>query len=165
MPIILHGLEMIKNKNDDEIELKPNIRKPIVNTSIFGFVPILIFILCNMSFNFMSTFYALISSLFYVLIVLFINWRLFKNNSLHVSKDFIRVKSGIWDIKNKIIETYKIQSIIIYQPVWYKKYNLGSLALLTAGGLVNVGVFNYKALQLVSNNIAFKVENSDKGWM
>ena len=67
--------------------------------------------------------------------------------------------------KNKIIETYKVQSIIIYQPVWYKKYNLGSLALLTAGGLVHVGVFNYKALQLISNNVAFKVENSNKGWM
>ena len=26
-----------ESKNDDEIELKPNIRKPIVNTSIFGF--------------------------------------------------------------------------------------------------------------------------------
>ena len=57
-------------------------------------------------------------------------------------------------IKNKIIETYKVQSIIIYQPVWYKKYNLGSLALLTAGGLVNVGVFNYKSLELISNNVA-----------
>ena len=82
-----------------------------------------------------------------------------------MSKDFIRVKSGIWDIKNKIIETYKVQSIIIYQPVWYKKYNLGSLALLTAGGFVNVGVFNYEALQLISNNVAFKVEKSNKGWM
>ena len=84
-----------------------------------------------MSFDIMNTSYMLMLSLFFLLIVLFINWRLFKNNSLHVSKDFIRVKSGIWDIKNKIIETYKVQSIIIYQPVWYKKYNLGSLALLT----------------------------------
>ena len=46
-----------------------------------------------------------------------------------------------------------------------KKYNLGSLALLTAGGFVNVGVFNYEALQLISNNVAFKVEKSNKGWM
>ncbi len=153
------------SKNDDEIELKPNIRKPIVNTSIFGFVPVLVFVLCNMSLDIMNTSYMLISSLFFLLIVLFINFRLFKNNSLFVSKDFIRVKSGIWDIKNKIIETYKVQSIIIYQPVWYKKYNLGSLALLTAGGLVHVGVFNYKDLQLISNNVAYRVENSNKGWM
>ena len=154
-----------ESKNDDEIELKPNIRKPIVNTSIFGFVPVLVFVLCNISFDFINTSYMLMSSLFFLLIVLFINWRLFKNNSLFVSKDFIRVKSGIWDIKNKIIETYKVQSIIIYQPVWYKKYNLGSLALLTAGGLVHVGVFNYKDLQLISNNVAYRVENSNKGWM
>ena len=44
-----------ENKNDDEIELKPNIRKPIVNTSIFGFVPVLVFVLCNISFDFMNT--------------------------------------------------------------------------------------------------------------
>ena len=44
-------------------------------------------------------------------------------------------KSGFWDIKSTIIET-KIQSIIISQPVWHKKRNLGDIMVYTAGGYI-----------------------------
>ena len=45
---------------------------------------------------------------------------MYKNNFLFISDNFIRIQSGFWDISTKIIEIHKIQSIKVYQDIWYK---------------------------------------------
>ena len=84
---------------------------------------------------------------------------------LFYSKNFIRIQSGFWDIKTKTIESYKIQSVMLYQAFWHKKFNLGSIILLTAGGMSYITTCNYEILKKITNNVMYSVETSKKRWM
>ena len=67
--------------------------------------------------------------------------------------------------KNKTIENYKIQSVMLYQAFWHKKFNLGSIILLTAGGMSYITTCNYEILKKITNNVMYRVETSKKRWM
>ena len=101
----------------------------------------------------------------YFIISLFMCWRFYKNNTLFISKSFIRLQSGFWDIKTKYIEQFKIQSVIISQPLWYKSSNLGDISIFTAGGRITFRTCKFSTLKLILNNIALNVETSTKKWM
>ena len=73
--------------------------------------------------------------------------------------------SGFWDIKSTIIETFKIQSIIISQPVWHKKRNLGDIIFYTAGGYIKAKTYDFSELKNIVNRSIYSVEISNKKWM
>ena len=88
-----------------------------------------------------------------------------RNNIMSVSKNFIKVQSGFWDITTKIIEIHKIQSIVIDQEIWYKNLNLANLTLCTAGGMIRFSYMDYFILRKIVDNFLFKVEVSNRSWM
>ena len=101
----------------------------------------------------------------YLLFTTFVNWRLYKNNELYFYNNFIKVKSGFWDINTKIIQSYKIQSVVLTQPIWHKKYNLGNVTFLTAGGQIRVSTYKYDLLKKIVDNVLFKAEKTSRRWM
>ena len=116
-------------------------------------------------FFFLNNTYFLNFCIFYFIISAFAAWRFYKNSMLYYSKNFIRIQSGFWDIKTKTIESYKIQSVMLYQAFWHKKFNLGSIILLTAGGMSYITTCNYEILKKITNNVMYSVETSKKRWM
>ena len=152
-------------KINNEFIIKPNIRKFIINFSFLSLTPSLIMGIVYMKFNFFEHFYWLMSIGSYFIISLFMCWRFYKNNTLFISKSFIRLQSGFWDIKTKYIEQFKIQSVIISQPLWYKSSNLGDIIIFTAGGRITFRTCKFSTLKLILNNIALNVETSTKKWM
>ena len=154
-----------KSFDDNEFIIKPNIRKFSVNFFIVGVIPSILFFGINHFFEFLSSVNYIILLIIYLVIILFISYRLYKNNIMSVSKNFIKVQSGFWDITTKIIEVHKIQSIVIDQEIWYKKLNLANLTLCTAGGMIRFSYMDYFILRKIADNFLFKVEVSNKSWM
>ena len=145
--------------------MKPHIRKLVFSLIFLSILPALIFSLILLFFKILTLKYVVLTSLGYLILTSFVNWRYYKNNSLIIAKDFIIYKSGFWDIKSTIIETFKIQSIIISQPVWHKKRNLGDIVFYTAGGYIKAKTYNFSNLKNIVNSSIYSVEISNKKWM
>ena len=156
----------IFNKNvQKQHQMKPHIRKLVFSLIFLSILPALIFSLILLFFKILTLKYVVLTSLGYLILTSFVNWRYYKNNSLIIAKDFIIYKSGFWDIKSTIIETFKIQSIIISQPVWHKKRNLGDIIFYTAGGHIKAKTYNFSNLKNIVNSSIYSVEISNKKWM
>ena len=156
----------IFNKNvQEQHQMKPHIRKLVFSLIFLSILPALIFSLILLFFKILPLKYVVLTILGYLILTSFVNWRLYKNNSLIIAKDFIIYKSGFWDIKSTIIETFKIQSIIISQPVWHKKRNLGDIVFYTAGGYIKAKTYNFSDLKKIVNSSIYSVEISNKKWM
>ena len=154
-----------KSFDDNEFIIKPNIRKFSVNFFLIGVIPSILFFGINHFFELLSSLNYIMIQTIYLAVTLFVSYRLYKNNIMIVSKNFIKVKSGFWDITTKIIEIHKIQSIVIDQEIWYKKLNLANLTLCTAGGMIRFSYMDYFILRKITDNFLFKVEVSNKSWM
>ena len=153
------------DKINDEIVVRPSIRKFIINFSFFTLLPTIIFIVLLNNITFLDNAYFLNFIIIYFILSSFSAWRFYRNSILFYSKNFIRIQSGFWDIKTKTIENYKIQSVMLYQAFWHKRFNLGSIILLTAGGMSYISTCNYEVLKKITNNVIYKVETSKKRWM
>ena len=154
-----------KSFDDNEFIIKPNIRKFSVNFFLIGVIPSILFFGINHFFELLSSLNYIMIQTIYLAVILFVSYRLYKNNIMSVSKNFIKVQSGFWDITTKIIEIHKIQSIVIDQEIWYKKLNLANLTLCTAGGMIRFSYMDYFILRKITDNFLFKVEVSNKSWM
>ena len=153
------------DKINDEIVVRPSIRKFLINFSFFTLLPTIIFIVLINNIAFLDNAYFLNFVIIYFILSSFSAWRFYRNSILFYSKNFIRIQSGFWDIKTKTIENYKIQSVMLYQAFWHKRFNLGSIILLTAGGMSYISTCNYEVLKKITNNVIYKVETSKKRWM
>ena len=154
-----------KSFDDNEFIIKPNIRKFSVNFFLIGVIPSILFFGINHFFELLSSLNYIMIQTIYLAVILFVSYRLYKNNIMSVSKNFIKVQSGFWDITTKIIEIHKIQSIVIDQEIWYKKLNIANLTLCTAGGVIRFSYMDYFILRKITDNFLFKVEVSNKSWM
>ena len=154
-----------KSNDKNEILIKPNIRKFFVNLFLIGILPSAILFTLNYFFNFFETINYLVIQLIFIIFSFLISYRLYKNSFLSVSENFIKVQSGFWDIKTRIIEIHKIQSIVIDQDIWYKRLNLADLTICTAGGMIRFSFIDFKKLKLITDNLIYKVEISNKSWM
>ncbi len=158
--------EFIFNYQDDkELIIKPNIRKFSVNFLFVGIIPSILFFCLNYFSELLTNLNYIIFQSGYIIIMILISYRLFKNSYLSVSKNYIKAQSGFWDIKTKIIEIHKIQSIVIDQDIWYRKLNLADLTICTAGGMIRFTFINYDVLKKITDNFLYKVEESNKSWM
>lgn len=154
-----------KSNDKNEILIKPNIRKFFVNLFLIGILPSAILFTLNYFFNFFETINYLVIQLIFIMFSFLISYRLYKNSFLSISENFIKVQSGFWDIKTRIIEIHKIQSIVIDQDIWYKRLNLADLTICTAGGMIRFSFIDFKKLKLITDNLIYKVEISNKSWM
>jgi putative membrane protein len=89
----------------------------------------------------------------------------YKNARLYVTKDFVVVRSGAWDVSNEILQNYKIQGITLKQPFWYQKADVGHVILHTAAGDLIFNFAQYSQIQNHVNQWLFEVEISNKEWM
>ena len=89
----------------------------------------------------------------------------FRSLKLSVSEDFLIKHSGVWIRKKQIIEMYKLQSVSISQPLWYKKRGLVNVVLHTAGGDIGFMFIDESEAKTLRNYLLFKIEASKKGWM
>ncbi len=154
-----------QKKTGQAIKLKPNIRKFIINFFCFSLTPSLIVTAIYLIFPLLKFSITPFLIIGYLSFTTFVNWRLYKNNELYFYNNFIKVKSGFWDINTKIIQSYKIQSVVLTQPIWHKKYNLGNVTFLTAGGQIRVSTYKYDLLKKIVNNVLFKAEKTSRRWM
>ena len=140
--------------------MKPNIGRLITRKLFLIVIPLVIALFAK---PVLGGYFWLI--LVYIVIVELLLIFAFINNRLYFNDDFIRVKSGIWDVENKTIEIHKIQAVKLSQYFWQKKKNLGSVTFFTAGGKLRFKSTQFAALKKLVNYSIFRVENSAKDWM
>ena len=88
----------------------------------------------------------------------------YKALSLEVTPEFVIMRKGVWNQKTEIIELFKLQSVTVSQPIWYKKLNMYNYTLHTAGGDISFPVTTHQ-LQRYINYALFRVEVAQKPWM
>lgn len=143
----------------------PSIRKFIISTFFYIILPLSILIFFNLKVEVLIWEKIIPAMTLYFIVGIGCSWLAFKNNQLQVSKDFIMVQSGFWDINTKIIENYKIQAIDVQQYFWQKRTNIATVTVFTAGGNLQFSTGFYKELVTLTNYWLHQVEISDKKWM
>ena len=101
-----------------------------------------------------------------IYIAIAVIWQVFMFKSLKLifSEDFVFKKYGVWNKTEERVEMYKIQSISVFQPLWYEKKNLVNIIFHTAGGDVSFRTVN-KNILLYINYIFYKIESNSRSWM
>ena len=84
--------------------------------------------------------------------------------SLEITPEFVIKRKGVWTQKTEILELYKLQSITVSQPIWYKNRGLYNYTFHTAGGDVSFPVTTSK-MQRYINYALYRVEIDKKAWM
>ncbi|MAW95070.1 MULTISPECIES: PH domain-containing protein [unclassified Leeuwenhoekiella] len=84
--------------------------------------------------------------------------------SLEITPEFVIKRKGVWTQKTEILELYKLQSVTVSQPFWYKSRGLYNYTFHTAGGDVSFPVTTSK-MQRYINYALYRVEIDEKAWM
>lgn len=101
----------------------------------------------------------------YLLFISVYSYFSYKNARLYVTKYFVVIRSGAWDISHEILQNYKIQGITLKQPFWYKKADVGHVTLHTAAGDMFFNFGQYSEIEKHVNQWLFEVEVSNQEWM
>jgi len=83
---------------------------------------------------------------------------------LIISEDFVYKKYGVWNKTEERFEIYKIQSISVFQPLWYEKKNLVNIIFHTAGGDISFRTVSKNILPYM-NYMFYKIESNSRSWM
>ncbi|WP_310991176.1 PH domain-containing protein [Aequorivita marina] len=100
----------------------------------------------------------------YTIIAIIWQVLMFKSLKLIVSEDYIFKEYGVWNKTEERVEIYKLQSISVHQPLWYRKKNLINLVFHTAGGDISFRGVNKNILPYI-NYMFYKIESDLRGWM
>jgi len=88
----------------------------------------------------------------------------FRARKLIITEEFLQKKTGFWNKTEETLELFKIQSISVKQPIWYRRKNLVNVVFHTAGGDLRFYAVNTGIIQYV-NYVLYKAEVSSKNWM
>lgn len=88
----------------------------------------------------------------------------FKSLILKASDDFIYKKYGVWGKTEEYFEIYKLQSISVSQPLWYKRRGLINVTFHTAGGDISFKAVT-EAFLIYVNYMFYKIESDSRSWM
>ncbi len=111
-----------------------------------------------------SLFFSWIVLLVFILCCLLI-YRGYKIEKMIFKEDFIIIKKGIWDLTTTYLPIDKIQKVSISQSYFQEKNQIGSLNLYTAAGIVTLYYYDFNMLQLLVNEILYKIEKNKHSWM
>jgi len=100
--------------------------------------------------------YAVITGIWQIL--------MFRSLTLIISEDFVYKKYGVWNKTEERFEIYKIQSISVFQPLWYEKKNLVNIIFHTAGGDISFRTVSKNILPYM-NYMFYKIESNSRSWM
>ncbi|EAQ49035.1 PH domain-containing protein [Leeuwenhoekiella blandensis] len=113
--------------------------------------------------NYMVEILSILFIIFGMLIIPY-QYYWYKALSLEITPEFVIMRKGVWNQKTEIIESFKLQSVTVSQPIWYKKRNLYNYTFHTAGGDISFPVTTHQ-LQRYINYALFRVEVAQKPWM
>ncbi|WP_417886609.1 PH domain-containing protein [Zunongwangia sp.] len=131
---------------------------------IIGIIPIVISGILQYSTKFIEVKSWGIFATLYLLIYTICQYRIFNSLELHIGAAFIRKKSSLWDETSEIIEMYKLQSLSIKQPFWYKRRNLVHVVFHTAAGDITFRTVDRAILREI-NYCLYLIERDNKAWM
>lgn len=130
----------------------------------YSFLPLLVFFFLWNIFEFISNEFFIGASIAYMLIIGFYQWLSFKSLKLEITDNFIIRKRGVWNQSEARLETYKLQSISVHRPFYYRKRKLVNLIFHTAGGDLPFSAVEERVLKYVDFAL-YKIESNDKKWM
>jgi len=102
--------------------------------------------------------------LIYLVLAFVLNKKYYHSVSIQFTENFIVKKHGIWNQETEIIQLYKLQSISVSQPFWFRKRGLFNLTFHTAGGDLSFPLIKEELLQQLNYSF-YKIETSNKAWM
>jgi len=109
------------------------------------------------------TTWLLLAGLYAIIAVI---WQIlmFRSLILIISEDLVYKKYGVWNKTEERLEIYKIQSISVFQPLWYEKKNLVNIIFHTAGGDISFRTVSKNVLPYI-NYMFYKIESNSRSWM
>lgn len=131
---------------------------------IIGFLPILATGILQYFTGFIPFQNWAIFATIYLLVYTSCQYRIFNSLELKLGTKFMVKKSALWDEITEIIEIYKLQSITVKQPLWYRRRNLVHVVFHTAAGDIKFRAVN-KAILNKMNYCLYVVERNNKAWM
>ena len=105
--------------------------------------------------------YAGLAMLLISILVFFV----FKNVKLSVTDNLLVKQFGLWSRKKQFLEMYKLQSVTISQPVFYRKRNLVNITFHSAAGDIGFSLIDKNDAQNLMNFLLYKIESTEKPWM
>lgn len=109
--------------------------------------------------------WVLFAAAAYLLLVSIYNYLYFKTLRLFYSDGFLIKKSGVWVKSRQYIEMFRLQSVSVSQPIWYKRRGLVSLTFHSAGGDIYYPVVKQADVQPLLNYVLYKIESTARPWM
>ncbi|HET8753128.1 MAG TPA: PH domain-containing protein [Salinimicrobium sp.] len=156
----IYGSEII-----EEFIVRPS-RRLLFRNIVLGMLPIFIAWLSLQFFSFgISPFWMYSAGIIYFWLVIIYQVFYYRSLRLSVSEDFLIKRAGIWIKKEQILEMYKLQSVTVSQPLWYKKRGLVNLIFHSAGGDISYDVVKQKKVIQLVNYLLYKIESATKPWM
>lgn len=101
----------------------------------------------------------------YIILMVIYNFLYFKNLRLGISEDFLMKHSGVWTRKEEVLEMFRLQSVSVSQPVWYKKRGLVNLTFHSAGGDISFNMVRKNQVEPLLNFALYKIESTERAWM
>ncbi len=96
--------------------------------------------------------------LFYTIFVSILVALKFINSRLYFGEKFMKERSGIWDVDEKVSRIQDTQMIEVSQYFWQRKRGIGSVNVYTAGGSISQGSSKMKTLKKWVNYIVYQTE-------
>ncbi|SHI77754.1 putative membrane protein [Mesonia phycicola] len=93
-----------------------------------------------------------------------LNKMYYQSISIEFTESFIIKKHGIWNQETEILELFKLQSVTVKQPLWFKKRKVYNLEFHTAGGDLSFPLVREEVLKNLNYSF-YKIETSTKAWM
>lgn len=142
--------------------LAPSLRKFIVHAAWLSVFPAA----CLLSYAaYHQQVYTALGGVVFLLFTLFYHWIIYRNARLYWNAHCIAFRKGFWDVHYQVFEPSKIQKIDVFQRLWHKKLDLGSIVIYTAGGDFYFTVANYTSLKKQVNVWLYEVESKNLNWM
>jgi len=131
----------------------------------WGIVPLLIAAVV-LSFIFDDLHIPVLSIFILIYAVLFSVYqrKVYRKMQLEISEEFLVKSTGLWSKVQVVIETFKLQSISVSQPVWLRRRKLVNITFHTASGDVRFPLVSEEFVKQV-NYLLYKIETSTQAWM
>lgn len=107
--------------------------------------------------------WSILAIIAFFLLLLF-QWEIYQSRKLILLKDFLQLKSGVWNREERTIETYKLQALTVSQPFWYKKRKVVNVKFHSAGGDVTFRAVTKDIIPYL-NYVLFRIESTRRKWM
>ena len=156
--------EFLYNRSEENsVKIKPN-RILLVRRIFWSLIPLVLAFIPVVIFSWYEWQVILPISLIYLVISVFFNKKYYESISVEFTENFIIKKHGFWNQETEILELYKLQSITINQPIWFRKRGLYNLVFHTAGGDLSFPLVKEEVLKNLNYSF-YKIETSHKAWM